>query len=117
MSACQHFKQAFLQQCVLAWLPDRDARGRQCVLAGLLEPTAKQAFDGLGLYVGLPAAAGVAGGYGVAKLQELIGQDEDPDELESRNDRRLALRRRANPVRAYLSSGREQMPPSRPLLR
>jgi hypothetical protein len=122
MSACQHFKQAFLQQCVLAGLSrDETHAVVKSALAGLLEPNVKQAlgFGDLLSYVPIAAGAvGAAGGYGAAKLQELVGQDEDPDEIKNRETidalRRAAAQTR---MRGRISARQEQMPPSRPLLR
>lgn len=70
---------------------------------------------GLGAYVGIPAAAGGAAGYGLAQLEGL--NDEDPDEIKTQEKieayRRTAARAA---LQKQLRAGRDSRRPARPLL-
>ena len=101
MSACQHFKQAFLQQCTAAGLSLAETHELvKSAAAGLTEKQALDPSAALGWGLAVPAAVGGAGGYGLAKLQELFSQDEDPAEIKNRETveaLRRAVRRVAAP--------------------
>jgi hypothetical protein len=116
MSACQHFKQAFLQQCTLAGLSMEETHAVvKSALDGLTEKRALSLAD---LAVGAPVAIGGLAGWGLAKTRELASQDEDPGEIKNRETidalRRAAMQTR---LRSRISARHQQVIPGRPLLR